>query len=712
MKLYTILLTLILLLLFSSSASAWEQSFEGHANDLDESLFVPGTVNGLGTPTAEFSSESHGVALKFTGLLGNYDAGFLNISAPYNGYLGFSFYGKSNNVNFLSTDCGLKLYSESGSLVEDTGIIFPLVLYGNDSTQFHRADFITSGNSLNFYVDGVLRGSHAIPSLSGVTAIRLEIKGNSQSYTTDYLYLDDFSTDSTIISCDSLASSTEAGQYYRVGFPITTGSYWYSRIYDPSGTQILHTTESGFGTLPYSEHLIPIQNLSTSGTYRISLYRHDNATGKDYHYVSKSFSVSDSGEEDDGLGYYFAISDSTVSPGDTIYITSYLPAYETGYTIKSAYYLTSTTRTVDSLAISSQDQSTAWTVPSAALGGINYIYLVDPSGDVVSSLQYTIETATGTPTLRFSKSAYSGTDSVYLTYTNLSSDASAPYTLNVYEHLNGHYTAATSYYILGDGVKTYSIQNTSSKSLYAVILQNNETIATASANIISGTYILKGQIFDATTQAPISGATVTLDATSLNSSTNGEYEFSAAAGTHTITVSKTGYATATNSLNLDIPIKSLNFYLTPSYTATSGAGSLYGITTNSLTGEALSSAYIQIKNGSTTYSTLSRSGTGNYVFDSEDLIGTWTLTATKTGYDTYSAQISIDGDTYHQIQMHPIGSSSDGSDDSGTDDTDSTGVPADRPGREAAKGVMEEFEAIVPGLIGLVIFRVIMELMS
>lgn len=302
---------------------------------------------------------------------------------------------------------------------------------------------------------------------------------------------------------------------------------------------------------------------------------------------------------------------------------------------------------------------------------------------------------------------------------------------------NSVLTSNTWNAVQGSGVLTYSLTSSSADNFIVTAISGNTALGQTTGTIISGIYYLSGNIVDPSDGSLIPGATVTVGTATTISDTNGHYNFTVPAGWQALTVSKTGYMTNSNKVNIVYKVATQDFYLVKTY---SGSGhSIYGLVADYYTGAPVSSALITLKQGSTTHTLFSYTGSGYYVYDAGDMTGNWTVTVTKSGYYTYTGTVTISGDTYKQINLTPTkfsatgdtgstdssgGSGSDSSGSSGsitnggtsgsTDAStiDTTGVSQDRPGREAAKGAMEELESTVPALIGILLVRVLMELVK
>ena len=156
--------------------------------------------------------------------------------------------------------------------------------------------------------------------------------------------------------------------------------------------------------------------------------------------------------------------------------------------------------------------------------------------------------------------------------------------------------------------------------------QNFQLTATSTTGSFSGT------VTDAS-NAPIAGATVSYSGGSTTTSSTGTYSFpSVAAGTYSVTASKSGYTSQTTSVTVTAGQNATqNFQLT----ATGGNGSVSGKVTNISTGAGLASVTVSYSGGSTV-----TSSTGTYSFASV-AAGTYTFTASRAGYLARSASATV-----------------------------------------------------------------------
>ncbi len=144
-----------------------------------------------------------------------------------------------------------------------------------------------------------------------------------------------------------------------------------------------------------------------------------------------------------------------------------------------------------------------------------------------------------------------------------------------------------------------------------------------------GSFTMSGTVYSGTEAAPgpaLAGATVSIAGKTATTSSTGTFTITALpAGTQTLTISKTGYTTYSNSSYMVSGSQSgLGFYLDP---ACSMSGTVHS---GSVTGPALAGATVSIAG-----KTATTSSTGTFTITAIPA-GTYTLTISKTGYTTYT----------------------------------------------------------------------------
>ena len=310
--------------------------------------------------------------------------------------------------------------------------------------------------------------------------------------------------------------------------------------------------------------------------------------------------------------------------------------------------------------------------------------------------------------ISFDKQAYVNTDKIEIWYSDLPTGCQVQLTGtksgSSTKVINQVYTKS------GSGVFYYQLSGQDIDSLYVVAAYDGELLDSDSATVANGDdYVIYGTVYDANTLTPISGASVAVGGWVKYTDEVGRYDMSVGAGTKNLVVGADGYNTLSTTMDIISVSTQKNIYLVPITASEAGTGIIYGACADYDTGKAIETAYIQISNSSVTYSALGRSSTGAYIFEGLPDGSVWTLKASKTGYDNYQKEITVNGSTFHLIRLVSQDSSSTSGED---EDGDSTETTTERPGREAAKNAMKEFEALVPGLISLVGIKVFKELMK
>ncbi len=152
----------------------------------------------------------------------------------------------------------------------------------------------------------------------------------------------------------------------------------------------------------------------------------------------------------------------------------------------------------------------------------------------------------------------------------------------------------------------------------------------------SGNATLTGTVKDADTGTIISGAAAKIDNTGTTTDSNGTYTFSnLSIGTHTLTVSATGYNSYQASITLVEGSNTKNVTMTAVTTQT---GSLTGTVKY---GDTLVEGVLVQLQGAGSFTT---AADGVYTF-SQVPYGTYILTATKTGYSDYTANVTVSAAT-------------------------------------------------------------------
>lgn len=685
----TIILSLLALCLLAMPGSAWELSFEEHPDDLSKSEY---------DTNIPLVSQDHGIVLKASSI----DAitfSYIDIDKPFSGYLGMDF----NQIMTYGTDgarIDIILTNETGTIYLNQVLTYNYIS-STQTTPPQRFEFIesTSGNALEFYIDGIYQNSYVYTNPTAAespSSIKIQFRSYSSTHKVT-ICLDNICSGYAMVGMDSEILTTDSYQYFTCSYPYPEEAYMFTRLYAPNGTII-----STINLTEHIEYSFPKTIIQDSGTYYIRLFLHDNLGNQNYMMASRHFIF------DKPSDAVISLDKNLYVPGDLMQIYTNIPDFTSGYTVAIAY------RTVDgntayTYSVANQDYTKQWTIPQTALSGSFFAYLLNPLDSVEAYTEFDLSAPLGNLDLYLDKSTYENNDTVKITYKYLPEDSDI--TLILKSGSTNVYT--TSYRDLsGSGVKTFDIGGRAADSIYIKVVNDNTILKDVSADILSGEYFLSGKIYDSSTNTVISGATIYIGGSETTSNALGYYEMTVLAGTQPVSIVKDGYNQYTGNVQVYTLSTTKNFYLVK--TLSTGSNTLYGTVTDYYSGGPLTSAYIQIQNGSTIYSMLTNSKTGNYLFDQEGLEGSWTVTVTKTGYDSHQQIVTIDGDTYLSVKLVPVeGSASipddDSSSSSGSSSSDSS---TERPGREAAKEAMDEFESLTPGLIGLVIIKVIRELVK
>ncbi|ETA69515.1 hypothetical protein MettiDRAFT_3017 [Methanolobus tindarius DSM 2278] len=228
-------------------------------------------------------------------------------------------------------------------------------------------------------------------------------------------------------------------------------------------------------------------------------------------------------------------------------------------------------------------------------------------------------------------------------------------------------------------------------------------------NAPTGEATLHGRIRDASTEAVIFGATVTVAGESTTTDSSGDYTLTINKGTWNIYVSASNYVDKTVSdFTFSGSSYSYNPYLTPSPAALS---TLYGSVSAADNGASISQATVTVYNSSKTKSDITSLG----AFEINGLADgqTYTIKVTQDYFETYQSTFTFDADdnvlsielTRKSEEEEEEGEGEEGGGLSDDDDGSSSSSSDDeyRAGRTAAKDVLEESEANVGPMYSMLI---------
>lgn len=616
-----------LLLAFTliTPVSAWEMAFENHTSDL-------AVTHISGTPSASLVAVNHGYAYSHGSASSTPS---FNISQPWTGYLAYS---ARSSAGYPVP--GVKIYNSAGTLCANGNFNIAGSLVSNGV--FKRVELVSFGSVIECYINGEYCGSTSLTSdPSGTGRIVLTFSGATSAIT-----IDDISSEPTIVACDSSVSSSDSFQYYRLGYPNAAECYWFTRLYSPSGVYLSSQNISALGTSGYVEYSYSKSLMTENGTYVIRLYQHDNLSGNNYYYSSRTFNYGSATVSYDGT---IELDDNDYLPGDIINIWTHLDSYSSGYSVLTRITTSSGYRTLQ-YPITSEDQHGSITIPSDALqSGKNFIYILDPSGDVAGYAMYNIYLTAGGPQISFDKSVYDPADKVLISYKNAptgsdvhlvfrSSDATVDEIDYDASGTTGTIEVDLSEFVSADGLSVFLLD-------YSGVERAQDL-----AKIVSGNFYLNGRVYDATTGAAVSGAEVNVGGNTSNSDAQGNYGLMALAGRNAFTVNKAGYM----QLSGEVPVYNLitqhNFYITPINNA-EGVG-VYGTVRSYITDELLSGCTVVVRNNDNgaSYSTITDSR-GYYSINNENLAGNCTITVSRSNYDPVTQNLNLDAMTFISFRL-------------------------------------------------------------
>jgi photosystem II stability/assembly factor-like uncharacterized protein len=194
---------------------------------------------------------------------------------------------------------------------------------------------------------------------------------------------------------------------------------------------------------------------------------------------------------------------------------------------------------------------------------------------------------------------------------------------------------ATNFIPVGTYTITVSATGFTTQSKTATVNTGQTTTVNFTLSAGGGTGTLSGTVVNISTNAAISGATVSFSGGSTTTNSSGFYQFTnVAAGTYNVTASHTGFFSSTQSATVTAgATTTLNFKLAT-------GGKLAGTVKNS-SGAAISGATVKISGGSVATSvTLTTSSTGAYATNFIP-VGTYTITVSAPGFTTQSKTATV-----------------------------------------------------------------------
>ena len=688
--------SLLLFCLLALPGSAWDMSFEKHPDDLEPDEYFSTEYVQTAYGNGSIVVSDHGYAWREPPIGNLVTYRTIYIENDFDGQIAFS--TQYGGVSAYTPSYGLILYdSENNVVFQDKDMVPAPKHTGSDYSPWHRIEFVetSSGQGIDAFLDGVLKDSStyiATPNGS-VSKIGITVRATYGGGNTIY---DDITTSSTtaIIACDEDFIQDDICQYFRVGYPVVSGLNWYAYLYSPDGIVLNSVNITG-----QNEFSFPSSDITEDGTYTIRLYA-ESELGNKFFYASKSFVYNKPSENS------ILLDKDEYRPGNQMLIFTWIPNFVDGYKVSLQYNTGAGWKSYE-YDVTDDDYSKYFTIPSDAKAGKYYAYLITPRNEVVASDFYFVNAPSGDTSITLDKTVYENTDAVKIYYKYLPDDSDI--TLQLRSGSTNIFTESWRD-LSGSGVISFDIEGRAADSVYVQAVTpvpkgTDIILADITAEILSGNGFVSGKVYDSITATPVSGATITIGSSSTVSDAVGYYELSTFLGTQPVSITKDGYQNYTGSMQVyDFAFSKL-FYIVP--TVSTGSNTLYGTVEDYYTGDPLTGTYIKIKNGSTVYTMLTHSRTGNYLFDQEELSGSWDVTVTKTGYDTHTRTVTIDGDTYLSIKLVPVGGSSSAPDDdssgSGSGSSGGSSSSADRPSREAAKESLTWLEATMPNLIKLAV---------
>jgi len=680
-----IVLAFLLIGMLAVPGSAWEYGFENHPTDLysQGETLTDNELNFANSGTNQYISTTlrkSSTGIKYFTI----DEGFTNILC-FNCDVYDSVYQWETQPLCVYITC----YDEDQILLNRQLVCSIPIAYG--TIKHTRCEIVRTGlgDQFEVYNNENYIGGFELENASTMTSIKFETNFYAS---VDYNSWVSVKYDNFMADDDKghISISTDLehdlGTSPTISFGFDTLPDWdfLYKVFKSNGEVV----QSGAVSTATSSVVLSSGNLTELGRYYVRLYQFTESN-PDLSYLlgSQYFDIVSSTGDTDACS--IEINKDEINPGETLSIFAHVSPYTSGYRVFLNYGGTK------EFAVTAEDQTFFWTVPSDVDGNYIHCYLLDPSGNIKQYKFVKIIKSGNVPRIELDKDTYYNDEyiRVYYWYMPIGTKLSATY------YLNGA-KLDTSIVTINDVVSysDFTIGGRDADSVFIEAYSSDAVYDSEYADILYGNYGLSGKVLDAITGAAVEDATVLTPSFTVFTDDDGYYEHTSVPGSLNVTISADGYET----LHTNVYVNSVNtkkdFYITPLYVSDTGA-SFYGIITDYYTGAPLSGCNVRLTNGSISHYTISTSK-GYYVFDSADLIGTWTIKVSKTGYDSHSKTVTLDGDTYYGVRLVP----SDGAPDTVPDDDGtSPDGQSDRPSREAAKDSLTWLEETMPGLVKLAV---------
>ncbi|MDQ1253023.1 MAG: hypothetical protein QG646_2168 [Euryarchaeota archaeon] len=642
------------LCLLASPGSAWEITFEDHK---DEAGRWGTEVNGTG-----FSLSSASGNFYVSTTIPEDQSRTLVVDKPIDGCISFThkFNTATGTVYTVSYRRVLiNIHYNDGTSTAAT-------LYQDNVKTATSKRFMIIQNGLgtgfDIYIDGVNTGSFSakvdnIDYFEIISSWDCSASGT----VTQPLTIDDISEDPYVIGVD---------EGYKVGD--TSIPFTYGRDAAPSYTSwVVLTSPSGV-----VKGNVTLSGSQGSGYYNISGFSESG------NYNIRIFTLTDVPGLPPMLCYSKIISYTIPSAAKMDLIT---PEVRSGERVKVYCYQASGctlefdapgSNTYQKTTISGDSVNIYYTIPDNCPSGTGVVILRDAQGNKLDFDYFEVSgSITQNSDITFDKDDYVNGDTVGIWYSWLPTGS----TIVLKGLKDGDEVFRQTWTKGGTGQVTYNL-NYEVDTLIAQLVYDSSILDQHSRYLATGdSAILSGVVYDSKTKAIVPGAFVSVDGMGVYADSAGRYNIAVSLGSHTFACSADNYHTATGNLTVRGNFV-VNLYITPIETTLTGS-SYYGNCADYNSASPLSGVTVTLSNSTDTLSTVSGTG-GQFLINCAN--GTYTMRASKSGYDTVSYQVTVSGDTFNLIRLPASGSgvvTPPNSDD--VDDTNYSAQPYGAYGRHA-----------------------------
>ena len=632
-----IIISLLALCLFTLPASAWEMTLE----DADTEAGNPYDVFSINSVNPKLSTVNGNTWIyqidNAVEASGADSSNPILINHGFTDRFSFTFYDTQSSTSSYT-------YLRLRVLLLDKNNNTLASCYVGEYTGTTQHRIILYNNNLDgidIYDNGVFKAGQSFSDWDNVSKISIHACSKSDNGIKSAAMFDDFLIDDDfILGIKDTVVTADSTIPWTWGIPSMVSYNYTAKLFDPDEEEIQNwtistgtgVTSSGLNTINTDTKVIK------PGTYTLRLYGQDMIGGNQpvYYLASKTFSYSIASSATMDL------QTPEVRSGERVKVYCYQAS---GCTLE---FDAPGSNTYQKTTISGNSVNIYYTIPDDCPSGTGVVILRDAQGNKLDFDYFEVSgSITQNSDITFDKDDYVNGDTVGIWYSWLPTGS----TIVLKGLKDGDEVFRQTWTKGGTGKVTYDLSN-EVDTLIAQLVYDGSILDQHSRYLATGdSAILSGVVYDSKTKAVVPGAFVSVDGMGVYADSAGRYNIAVSLGSHTFACSADNYHTATGNLTMRGNFV-VNLYITPIETTLTGS-SYYGNCADYNSASPLSGVTVTLSNSTDTLSTFSGTG-GQFLINCAN--GTYTMRASKSGYDTVSYQVTVSGDTFNLIRLPASGS--------------------------------------------------------